>query len=245
MTAESDLSTHVKALFGDLFHVTQPYTSTHDGVDIGAMSGTPLRSIAAGTVSYAMVEEEDPEDPRKHWALGGGRTVNVDIGGNRTLQYAHLKSFVVKKGDKVAKGTLLGRVGASGNAHGSHVHFGLWDHDLDEMVKPYTYLATLAGKAKAGPKFAGFKVVPVETFAPDRHFVVPSGGVIRGYDPGRPNQVVRQRTFEKGSGASASALVKITWPGLQPSPVPHGIFLKVSTGVFKDLFIPAKSVTLK
>jgi murein DD-endopeptidase MepM/ murein hydrolase activator NlpD len=266
------LKQSVLALFGPAFHVSRDYGPGHDGVDIGAPTGTPLHAIAGGTVSYARNEIEDPEDPKRHWALGGGNVVNIDIPGNRTLQFAHLQSLDVKEGDAVAAGQPIGTVGATGRATGPHVHFGLWDHVTNKMILPYDYLATLAaGAPNIAPNVtpnadanvtpnADANVAPnvtpnadanvlaqiddVERFPAPRHFRSRPGITLRGFDPARPNQVVRQQRSSIPSGASAAAIVRIGWPGMDPQPVPTGTFLEVVNGLFVGLYIPVEDVDL-
>ena len=86
------LARSVLALFGTAFHVSQPYTDDHDGVDIGAPGGTPLRAIAAGKVSYARdATADDEEHALDHWALGGGNVVNGGFRFARTHRCRHLR----------------------------------------------------------------------------------------------------------------------------------------------------------
>lgn len=244
----------VLALFGPDFKITRGYIEGHDGVDIKAALGHELRTVASGTVSYARDARKDP-NARHHWAEGGGNVVNIDIGGNRTIQYAHLHSISVREGTRVARGQLIGKVGATGHATGPHVHFGLLDHNKRAMVLPTAYLAKLAGTASpvrpqaqrartpvAPPPKA--QVAEIERYAAPRHFRVPPGTTLRGYHPSKPGKHLRESSFPNGSGAAASAKVSIRFPGLNTQPVPHGIFLLVFNGVFKDLYIPAAFVVL-
>jgi murein DD-endopeptidase MepM/ murein hydrolase activator NlpD len=84
----------------------------HAGIDLLAPRGTPVLAAGPGTVTWA--------GPR---AGGWGRLVVIrHPDGVRTL-YAHLASISVKVGWQVAGGTILGRVGASGDATGPHLHF--------------------------------------------------------------------------------------------------------------------------
>ena len=84
----------------------------HAGIDLLARRGTPVLAAGPGTVTWA--------GPR---AGGWGRLVVVrHPDGVRTL-YAHLASISVRVGWQVAGGTILGRVGASGDATGPHLHF--------------------------------------------------------------------------------------------------------------------------
>lgn len=232
------LTAAVRTLFGPDVRISRGYKKSHDGVDIAAALGTPLHTIAQGTVSYAKDASKD-KDAGHYWAIGGGNVVNINVPNNRTLQHAHLQSIAVKQGAEVAKGALIGKIGATGNATGPHVHFGLWDHGKGRMVNPLNYLQVLASLvAPAVPA----KLTDVERFAAPRHFRIPPGTHLEGYDPARPNQVVKHRPFPEGSGASATAIVSISYPGLNPQPMPSGTFVHVRDGGFKGLFVPASSV---
>lgn len=91
-----------------------PFTDTqvfHEGLDIEAPTGTPVRAAAAGKVVRSGYE-----------ALYGNLLV-VDHGnGFRTL-YAHLSERIVSPGDLVQKGDVIGTVGDTGKATGPHLHY--------------------------------------------------------------------------------------------------------------------------
>lgn len=84
----------------------------HAGIDLLAPRGTPVLAAGPGTVTWAGCR-----------AGGWGRLVVVrHPDGVRTL-YAHLASIVVRVGEEVSGGAILGRVGSSGDATGPHLHF--------------------------------------------------------------------------------------------------------------------------
>lgn len=85
--------------------------SWHQGVDLSAPKGTPVRATAAGKVVVA------------ERSGSYGRTVVIDHGNGTRTRYAHLRRIDVEKGEKVKAGDLLGKVGESGNASGSHLHY--------------------------------------------------------------------------------------------------------------------------
>jgi murein DD-endopeptidase MepM/ murein hydrolase activator NlpD len=84
----------------------------HSGIDYPAPTGTPVKAAAAGKVSFA------------GWSPGGwGNLVTIDHGGGVRTLYAHLSRVGVRIGQRVGTGRRIGRVGASGNATGPHLHF--------------------------------------------------------------------------------------------------------------------------
>lgn len=83
----------------------------HQGIDMPANSGTPLAAVLTGRVADVV---------RGGW-MGRG-VILRDTAGNEWW-YAHLSSTYVKRGESVAAGQVLGRVGCTGNCTGPHLHF--------------------------------------------------------------------------------------------------------------------------
>lgn len=83
----------------------------HEGIDIAAPAGTPIRAAATGTVIYA------------GWLSGYGNIVVLDHGNGLSTAYAHDSSILVRVGQLVAQGQTVALVGSTGNATGSIVHF--------------------------------------------------------------------------------------------------------------------------
>ena len=100
--------------------------SRHEGIDLAAPAGTPVRATAHGTVVFA------GKDGRY------GRTIVVDHGGGFVTRYAHLKKIETKKGRRVGRGEVIGRVGKSGNASGAHLHYEVLRQGVP--VDPRLYL---------------------------------------------------------------------------------------------------------
>lgn len=96
---------------GPRIHPLYGYRSCHTGDDIGAPSGTPIRSAADGVVSST--------------TSGGpyGNNTIINHGGGLSTMYAHQSRFGVKRGDTVKKGQVIGYVGSTGYSTGPHLHF--------------------------------------------------------------------------------------------------------------------------
>ncbi len=83
----------------------------HNGVDYGAPTGTPVRTVGDGVVEFAGRQN------------GYGNVVEIRHGSNRSTLYAHLSHIDVKKGQHVEQGQRVGAVGSTGWATGPHLHF--------------------------------------------------------------------------------------------------------------------------
>jgi peptidoglycan hydrolase-like protein with peptidoglycan-binding domain len=84
----------------------------HTGVDFLATRGTAVRAAGAGRVGFA-----------GYSAGGYGNLVVLRHAGGVSSWYAHLSRIAVRRGETVPARALVGRVGASGNATGPHLHF--------------------------------------------------------------------------------------------------------------------------
>src|SRR5215212_714703 len=86
----------------------------HNGVDIGAGTGTPIRAAAAGTVTLMQGEG----------ASGGyGNFTCIQHGGAISTCYAHQSRFGTSSGAHVSQGQVIGYVGCTGHCFGPHLHF--------------------------------------------------------------------------------------------------------------------------
>jgi len=100
--------------------------SRHQGIDLAAPAGTPVRATADGKIVFA------GKDGRY------GMTVVVDHGGGYKTRHAHLKKIETKRGKRVRRGDQIGRVGKSGNASGTHLHYEVLKNGVP--VNPRAYL---------------------------------------------------------------------------------------------------------
>lgn len=101
----------IRSPFGVRVHPVFRTRTMHTGLDIDGRHGDPIRAAENGEVLYA------------GWLRGYGQVVILDHGGNLTTVYAHMSRMETSEGDRVKVGEVIGRVGATGVATGSHLHF--------------------------------------------------------------------------------------------------------------------------
>lgn len=98
----------------------------HDGIDISAPEGNPIRAIERGEVIYS------------DQLRGYGNLVIVRHPGGFVSVYAHNKSKLVREGQKVAQGEVIGEVGSTGRASAPHLHFEIRKDNVAQ--DPFYYL---------------------------------------------------------------------------------------------------------
>lgn len=103
---------YVSSFFGNRPDPIYKVTKFHRGMDFTAPLGTEVYATGDGVVN---------EVDRSLW--GYGNLVSIDHGYGYETRYAHLQSFVVRKGQKVKRGQLIGFVGNSGKTTGVHLHY--------------------------------------------------------------------------------------------------------------------------
>ena len=98
-------------------HRVDPITgevSSHTGTDIACAEGTPILAAADGTVTVA--------NSLDSWGGSYGYYIQIDHGGGLETLYAHCSSICVTTGQQVQAGQVIGYVGHTGRATGSHLH---------------------------------------------------------------------------------------------------------------------------
>ena len=98
----------------------------HRGVDIRGKKGSDVKATANGIVK---IENYDRLN---------GRYVLIDHGNGFITKYAHLKKSLVKKGDAVERGQVIGLVGSTGRSTGPHVHYEI--HYNDKILNPTRFV---------------------------------------------------------------------------------------------------------
>ena len=110
---------------------TNPFTNSgremHYGVDIRGTIGQPIRSTADGTISFAGFEGEY------------GYVVKIKHDNDFETRYAHLVRTLVKPGQKVEAGAVVGLLGNTGRSTGPHLHYEIIKND--EKLDPEKYFS--------------------------------------------------------------------------------------------------------
>jgi murein DD-endopeptidase MepM/ murein hydrolase activator NlpD len=99
----------------------------HSGIDLTADYGAPVVATADGTVSAS------------GWYAGFGKRVVLEHGHNGlSTVYGHLSDFFVRPGQVVRQGEVIGRIGSTGRATGSHLHYEV--RYRGTSLNPYKFL---------------------------------------------------------------------------------------------------------
>jgi septal ring factor EnvC (AmiA/AmiB activator) len=112
--------------FGRQEHPRFRTVTFNRGIEITAPEGREIAAVADGTALYA------------DWFKGYGRLIILDHGGGYFTLYAHASELLVRAGDAVAKGQVIGRVGDTGSLEGPQLYF-----ELRHKGKPQDPLAWL------------------------------------------------------------------------------------------------------
>jgi len=104
----------VSGLYGSQRILNGEPRAPHLGVDIAAPAGTPIHAPASAVVSLASPD----------FYLEGGLTI-LDHGHGVSTCYLHQSKQLVKLGDSVDRGQVIGLIGMTGRATGPHTHWGL------------------------------------------------------------------------------------------------------------------------
>ncbi|WP_371739109.1 peptidoglycan DD-metalloendopeptidase family protein [Flavobacterium sp. 14A] len=100
------------------FHPVQHRWKAHKGTDYAAPTGTPITTTASGVVEQA------------GYTAGNGNFVKVKHNGTYSTQYLHMSKILVRRGQHVNQGDVIGRVGSTGLATGPHVCYRFWKNGV-------------------------------------------------------------------------------------------------------------------
>ena len=124
--------------FGEKASPCRYCSSFHNGVDFTPGAGTPIYSVAAGTVVFTQVSNS---------GFGNEVMIEHNINGKTvTSMYAHMQmnSSTLTVGQVVGVGEMVGMVGSTGVATGAHLHLEI--HVGDTPTDPFTWLMANAAK---------------------------------------------------------------------------------------------------
>lgn len=100
------------------FHPVQMRWKAHNGTDYAAPHGTPIMTTASGTVEQT------------GFTSGNGNYVKVRHNRTYATQYLHMSKILVRRGQRVSQGDIIGRVGSTGLATGPHVCYRFWKNGV-------------------------------------------------------------------------------------------------------------------
>ncbi len=116
----------ISSRYGKRKHPVTGKNDFHTGIDISAFHGTPVKATSDGIVSFS------------GWGRGSGKVVVLEHGFKFSTLYAHNSKNIVKVGQKVKRGYIIGYVGSTGNATGPHLHYEIWKDG--KPVNPNNYI---------------------------------------------------------------------------------------------------------
>ncbi|KKT58861.1 MAG: Peptidase M23 [Candidatus Amesbacteria bacterium GW2011_GWB1_47_19] len=130
MTVSAEVSLTTKTgvrLPLDVYGISQKYWLLHSGIDMRAPLGEPIHPIMSGKVMKV----------EKEW-FGYGNMVVITHGAEYQSLYGHLSKILVREGQVVTTGTIIGEVGSTGRSTGPHLHLEILENG--RTVNPATIL---------------------------------------------------------------------------------------------------------
>lgn len=123
------------------FHPVQKTFKAHKGTDYAASTGTPIISTASGVVE------------RAGYTAGNGNYVKVRHNSTYSTQYLHMSKILVRNGQRVSQGEVIGKVGSTGLATGPHVCYRFWKNgvQVDPLAQKLPNSEPMTAKYK--PRF--------------------------------------------------------------------------------------------
>jgi murein DD-endopeptidase MepM/ murein hydrolase activator NlpD len=106
-----------------------PFTGArqfHRGIDIVNDQGTPVRATADGVISRALRVSDY------------GKVIDISHGYGFVSRYGHLSEILIRPGERISRGDIIGRVGSTGRSTGPHLHYEVFRDG--RRVNPWKYL---------------------------------------------------------------------------------------------------------
>jgi murein DD-endopeptidase MepM/ murein hydrolase activator NlpD len=135
---------HITSPFGYRIHPVYGYRRLHTGMDLRGATGTTIYAVSNGTITKATNNGN-----------GYGKEVLIKHGNGMITQYAHMSRISTKKGRKVKKGQVIGKIGSTGVSTGPHLHFGV--KKRGKWVNPATNLKMVGANILKNARLKAFK----------------------------------------------------------------------------------------
>ncbi|PZR24118.1 MAG: peptidase M23 [Flavobacterium psychrophilum] len=126
------------------FHPVQGRWKAHNGTDYAAPHGTPIMTTANGVVE------------RTGYTAGNGNFVKVRHNGTYSTQYLHMSKILVRNGQRVSQGDIIGKVGSTGLATGPHVCYRFWKNGVQVDALRMKLPSSEPMSAKDKPRFEAY-----------------------------------------------------------------------------------------
>jgi murein DD-endopeptidase MepM/ murein hydrolase activator NlpD len=114
-----------KSRFHPILQINRP----HLGVDYAAPTGTPVRTVGDGVVTFS------------GWLGGAGKTIKIRHNSTYATAFKHLSRYAknIRNGIRVRQGDIIGYVGSTGLSTGSHLHFEFYQNGryIDPLGKKF------------------------------------------------------------------------------------------------------------
>ena len=120
-------SSKITSEFGGRSSPVEGASSNHQGIDIGAGSGSSIVAAASGTVVIST------------YSYSAGNYVMLSHGGGVYTVYMHCSQLLVSEGQQVSQGQTIAKVGSTGYSTGAHLHFGI--RAGGQYVNPSQYVS--------------------------------------------------------------------------------------------------------
>ncbi|ALM49379.1 peptidase M23 [Flavobacterium psychrophilum] len=126
------------------FHPVQGRWKAHNGTDYAAPHGTPIMTTANGVVE------------RTGYTAGNGNFVKVRHNGQYSTQYLHMSKILVRNGQRVSQGDVIGKVGSTGLATGPHVCYRFWKNGVQVDALRMKLPSSEPMSSKDKPRFEAY-----------------------------------------------------------------------------------------
>lgn len=120
-------SSRITSGFGGRSSPTEGASSNHQGIDIGAGSGSAILAAASGTVVVST------------YSYSAGNYIMINHGGGVYTVYMHCSQLLASEGQQVSQGQTIAKVGSTGYSTGPHLHFGI--RAGGKYVNPQNYVS--------------------------------------------------------------------------------------------------------